>query len=166
MKKQKGFVLVMAMIFLMILTILGVTVLRNTALEEKMAGNFSDLNVALQASESALAACESLVAGWAVAPVPFDTTNVVDGFHLPSLTAPWIYDPDSTVWESTDVIVYDTLSVPLDLPDQPMCIIEHLGTVNTTIPPAVPVMKDNFRISAKGYGWNNSVHFSQLVMEK
>ena len=167
MKKQEGFVLITAMVFLLVMTLLGTSVMSSTALEEKMAGNYSDRNVAIQASYSALAACEKVVENWVAAPVPFDPTNGTDGLHLPDITNPnHIYDPDSPNWESTDVIVYDTLSAPLDLPDQPVCIIEHLGTVNTATPPAPPVMKDNFRISAKGYGRNNSVYFSQSVLVK
>lgn len=165
MKKQEGFVLITAMVFLLVMTLLGTSVMSNTTLEEKMAGNFSDLNVAFQASESALAACEKVVEGWVVAPVPFDPTNGTDGLHLPSATLP-IFDPTNSNWQSTDVIEYDTLATALDLPYQPVCIIEHLGTVNTAIPPLPPVMKDNFRISAMGEGWNNSVYFSQSVLVK
>jgi len=165
MKKQNGFVLVAAMVFLLIMTILGTTTMSNTALEEKMAGSYQDSNTALQASYSALAACEKLVDNWVAAPVPFDPTNGTDGLHIPSITIP-IYIPGNSNWESTDVIEYDTLEVALDLPDQPVCIIEHLGTVNTAVPPAPPVLKNNFRISAKGYGRQNSVYYSQLVLVK
>lgn len=168
MKKQKGAVLIVAMVFLLIMTLLGTTVMSNTMLEEKMAGSFQDVNTALQASYSALAACEKLVDDWVVAPVPFDPTNGTDGLHLPSAATP-IYDSNNSNWESTDVIEYDTLQAALDLPDQPVCIIEHLGTVNiapVTSPPTLPIWKNNFRISAKGYGRNGGIHFSQSVLVK
>lgn len=165
MKRQRGFVLVVAMVFLLIMTLLGTTIMANTVLEERMAGNFSDSNTALQSSESALAACEDLIIGWVAEPIPFDPTNYTDGFHLPSLTVP-IYSPNNSVWESTDVIEYDTLEAPLNLPDQPVCIIEHLGTVNIAVPPAPPVLKNNFRVSAKGYGRNGAIYFSQSVMQR
>ena len=83
MKKQEGFVLITAMVFLLVMTLLGTSVMSSTALEEKMAGSYSDRNVAIQASYWALAACESLVDGWAVIPF-FDPTTGVAGLHLPS----------------------------------------------------------------------------------
>lgn len=164
MKKQKGIVLVMALVFLVIMTLLGTAVMSDTALQEKMAGNLQDRSVAVQASYSSLAACESWVIGWATLPT-FDPTNGTDGLHLPSPTIP-VYDPDSSVWESTDVVVYDTLETALNLPDQPVCVIEHLGTFDTAVPPNPPAFKDFIRISAKGYGRNNATYFSQSVVEK
>lgn len=165
MKKQKGFVLITAMVFLLVMTLLGTSVMSGTTLEEKMSGSFADRNIAIQASYSALAACEKVVEGWVGAPVPFDPTNGTDGLHLPSTTLP-IFDPSNSNWQSTDVIEYDTLATALDIPYQPVCIIEHLGTVNTAIPPLPPVMKNNFRISAMGEGWNGSVYYTQSVLVK
>ncbi|PKD42165.1 hypothetical protein CWO84_01830 [Methylomonas sp. Kb3] len=57
--KQTGAVLVVALIMLMLLTIIGVTGTNVTSLEEKMAGNMRDRNLAFQAAESALQAGET-----------------------------------------------------------------------------------------------------------
>ena len=54
MKHEKGVILVTALIFLLILTILGVSSMSGTVLEERMAGNQADRNMAFQAAESAL----------------------------------------------------------------------------------------------------------------
>lgn len=51
---QRGAVLVIALLFLVILTMLGVSSMTTTTLEEKMAGNARDYNLALQAAEAAL----------------------------------------------------------------------------------------------------------------
>lgn len=53
-KPQSGMVLVISLIILMLLTLIGITGLQTTGLEEKMAGNMRDRNVAFQAAESAL----------------------------------------------------------------------------------------------------------------
>lgn len=50
--RQKGAVLVMALVILVVLTILGVTVMNTTSLGEKMAGNLQEATRAFQASES------------------------------------------------------------------------------------------------------------------
>lgn len=53
-KRQQGATLVVALIFLSILALLGVTVAQTTQLEERMAGNTRDRDLAFQATEAAL----------------------------------------------------------------------------------------------------------------
>jgi len=53
-QKQSGVVLIISLIILLLLTIIGVTAMQVTGLEEKMAGNHKDKNVAFQATEAAL----------------------------------------------------------------------------------------------------------------
>ena len=53
-KRQRGVTLIVAMIFLAILALLGVTVAQTTQLEERMAGNTRDRDLAFQATEAAL----------------------------------------------------------------------------------------------------------------
>jgi type IV pilus assembly protein PilX len=52
--RQRGTVLIVALMFLIILTLLGLATMTGTTLEEKMAGNARDYNTALQAAEAAL----------------------------------------------------------------------------------------------------------------
>lgn len=51
---QDGAVLVVSLIMLLLLTIIGVTAMRTVTLEERMAGNLRDRNIANQAAESSL----------------------------------------------------------------------------------------------------------------
>jgi len=52
--KQEGAVLLVALIMLLLLTILGAAAMRDTNLEERMAGNMRDHALAFQAAEAAL----------------------------------------------------------------------------------------------------------------
>lgn len=52
--KERGFVLIVGMLFLIVLTVLVLSMMRTSMLEERMAGNNRDWNVAFQAAESAL----------------------------------------------------------------------------------------------------------------
>jgi type IV pilus assembly protein PilX len=52
--RQQGAVLIVALIFLVILTMLGVTAMTGTTMEQRMAGNARDLAIALQAAEAAV----------------------------------------------------------------------------------------------------------------
>jgi len=53
-RQQQGATLVVGLIFLAVLTLIGVTAARVSGLEERMAGNLRDRAVALQAAEMAL----------------------------------------------------------------------------------------------------------------
>lgn len=52
--RQGGMTLVVSLIFLLILTILGVTAMNTSSLQQKMAGNMRDSDMALQAAETGL----------------------------------------------------------------------------------------------------------------
>lgn len=52
--REQGAVLAIGLIFLVVMTLLGVTAMSTTSLENKMAGNLKDWSLALQASEGGL----------------------------------------------------------------------------------------------------------------
>lgn len=53
-RSQRGVSLVVSLIFLVILTLLGLTAMRVATMEERMSGNARDRNIAFQAAEAAL----------------------------------------------------------------------------------------------------------------
>ncbi len=53
-RKQRGAVLIVALIFLLVMTILIMASVRGTVLQERMAGNLYDRSLAFQAAEAAL----------------------------------------------------------------------------------------------------------------
>jgi type IV pilus assembly protein PilX len=53
-KKQQGIVLIISMIMLLMMTLLGVTAMKTSLMEEKMAGNTRDATLAFHAAETAL----------------------------------------------------------------------------------------------------------------
>ncbi|WP_207905857.1 pilus assembly PilX family protein [Aestuariirhabdus litorea] len=61
MKKQRGSVLAISLILLLILTMVGIRGMQSTALEERMSGNYQDNNLAFQAAEAALTEAEDWV---------------------------------------------------------------------------------------------------------
>jgi type IV pilus assembly protein PilX len=52
--RQRGAILVTSMLLLLVLTVLGIAMIKMTNMQERMSGNTRDLNVALQAAEAAL----------------------------------------------------------------------------------------------------------------
>lgn len=67
---QRGVVLVVSLIMLLLLSIVGITAMQTTQLEEKMAGNQRNLNLAFQAAESALRSGEGWISGRMTRPNP------------------------------------------------------------------------------------------------
>ena len=62
-RRERGTVLIVALMFLIVLTLLGLATMNSTTLEEKMAGSSRDYNAALQAAESALRDAEADLKG-------------------------------------------------------------------------------------------------------
>lgn len=60
---QSGAVLIISLIMLLLLTLIGTSSMQTTSLEEKMAGNFRDRNLAFQAAESAIRDAELDIRG-------------------------------------------------------------------------------------------------------
>ena len=61
--RQGGTVLLVALMFLIVITLLGLSSMKSTTLEERMAGNARDYNIALQAAEAALRDAEADLKG-------------------------------------------------------------------------------------------------------
>jgi type IV pilus assembly protein PilX len=90
---QSGAVLIVSLIMLLLLTIIGITGSQVTGLEEKMAGNSRNYNLAFQAAESALRVGEAATKGspvfytgaqpinWADAAVTTYTSGVLTGVY-------------------------------------------------------------------------------------
>ncbi len=58
-----GSALIVSLIILLVMTLLGITAMSTSTLEEKMAGNMRDSNLAFQAAEAALRAGETMTNG-------------------------------------------------------------------------------------------------------
>lgn len=159
--RQQGVALIMAMVFLMILTIIGVTVMSTTSLQEKMAGNVQDKHSAFQAAESALRAAEAVVEAWPAKPNDF--VNNTAGHYLPQPggTDPWWltvdWDPAAGQALTIAATIYGVFA-------QPTYIIEDLGqlpgtgggasSIVTGFAPPAAVAGDAsmYRITARGIG--------------
>lgn len=137
-QKQQGVVFVTALVFLAVITLLGVTAMKTANLEERMAGNMRDRNVALQMAEMTLRYAEKHIADNDLTtnvPMPiegvanFDVT-CTGGFcyYGAGVAAPDELDPDTASW-----LAYCT-------PDCPLAYV--VGTVFSVngIPYAAPAL--------------------------
>lgn len=68
--RQRGTVLVIGLILLLVVTLLGVSAMQTTVLQERMAGNLRQSNLALQSAEAALQAALAYLGSLGNAPLP------------------------------------------------------------------------------------------------
>ena len=61
--RQRGTVLVVGLVVLLVMTLLGITSMQNTVLEERMAGNVLDRNLAFHAAEAGIQLALSFIEG-------------------------------------------------------------------------------------------------------
>lgn len=129
--KQRGATLVISLFILLVLTLLGVSAMQGTFLEEKMTGNMRDQQIALQAAEAAIYVAENYIESITTTG-RFDGTNGFLGVGDPE---PDFFDT-STWTDNTksSLITYsDLLGSPIpgiDAANQPRVVIKHLGDVS------------------------------------
>jgi len=161
-QKQRGAILLFCLVFLAVLTMMGVSGMESATLEERMSGNMRDHEVAFNAAESALQAAEAwliLQNTLPITSVDGSTTvwaedsmdpNNADGFYW------WDHgDIDPTWWTNNA----DAIANVAQVAEQPRYIIEEYRTVDTGQSIAigsgeVTVPRTFHRITARGVGIN------------
>ncbi|HUH95414.1 MAG TPA: PilX N-terminal domain-containing pilus assembly protein [Casimicrobiaceae bacterium] len=130
---QRGISLFPSMMFLLVLAVLGVAALNSTLLQEKMAGNAKDTNVAFQAAEAGLRDAESDVAQ-NIGPGTVFSASCSTGLCTPPSTwpTPTSLDISKAIdWSNADLRrVYGSQTGVAALPDvaaQPLYVIEKLS---------------------------------------
>ena len=150
--QQKGAVLIVSIVVLLVLTLISVTAMQTTSLEEKMAGNMRNKNLAFQAAEAALRAGEGYLSGATLD--SFDGTN---GLYQPATGS-------QQRWEMVDwytavnVRTYDKDSDGRDLNDlasMPTYLIEELSVDTGTggsLEAGTPHDSKLYRVTSRGVG--------------
>ncbi|HEX5865097.1 MAG TPA: PilX N-terminal domain-containing pilus assembly protein [Casimicrobiaceae bacterium] len=132
---QSGMSLFPALMFLLVLSVLGMSVLNSTLLQEKMAGNTKDTNVAFQAGEAGLRDAEADIALNVTAGTVF-TSSCTNGLCTPPSTWPTPLSTDISKvidWTSSaNTRVYGSqTSAPAlaDVAAPPLYVIEKLSSL-------------------------------------
>lgn len=165
-KRQKGAVLIVSMLLLIIMTLLGLSSMRNTTLEEKMAGNSRDIQLAFNAAEAALRQAETYLQVASLPPfvnISFDT----DGNHTGGVGG--YYQADTTIWKNIDWsdvddgsgtgMVLSVSATPLQgVAAQPAVYIEEMPAILTggSLEAGTPLTTGMYRITARGVGGSNT----------
>ena len=159
-ERQRGASLVIALTFLIVLTLLGLVSVRSSTVQERMAGNDRDRAVAVEAAEAALRDAEQDILNNLTTASPFDGA-CTNGLCMPATIAtpnwyqvPWTGATSRVYGAATGVGAY-----PLDVDRPPRYIVELL--------PDIPAGAGNslnanarsstsggtgYRVTARGWG--------------
>ncbi|MDO8273291.1 MAG: PilX N-terminal domain-containing pilus assembly protein [Gammaproteobacteria bacterium] len=162
---QRGAILIFCLVFLLVLTTMGVASMESTVLEERMAGNMQDHNAAFQAAESSLQSAES----WLIAQTLWPATSTDGSTTVWDLDA---MDPDggdalhwwedaareASDWWGSNAEVVDGVD---GLALAPRYIVEELADINAGQSLAIGTGVQNrvrvfHRITARGVGTSDS----------
>lgn len=123
-QKERGAVLIVSLVMLLIVTLIAVSSMQGTVMEEKMAGNTRDRNLAFQTAESSLREAEIYVAGLA----SMGTFTGSGGLY--GLTDAEPYYATSTTW--SDTLNHVVGSAPHGSYEAPRYFIKHYTVVKGT----------------------------------
>ena len=177
--KQQGAVLVMALMMLFVLTLIGVSSISTTSMEEKMSGNTRNRHLAFQASETAASDAERFITNNILNPTAQFTAGGVGGLYSLG-NGPSSGDAVNPVWWATPAnnrIPY--AQAIQDVATAPQYTIEYLGETTQAEASDIEITGGEdggaagsihtFRITSRGTGLtNNSVvviqsHFGKRI---
>ncbi|MFT5720273.1 MAG: type IV pilus assembly protein PilX [Motiliproteus sp.] len=146
--RQQGITLIICMIMLVVVTLLGLSSIRDATMEEKMAGNMKSRSVAFQAAESALREGEAFVNNPSLP--PFDGS----GGLYPPLAGIW--GAGAASWANNS-LVRRYSSALAGVAAAPVYIIEELSTGTPSASVAANQYQNTssqayFRITARAVG--------------
>ena len=127
MQRQKGIALFLSLVMLLILTILGVSSVQTTTLQERMSRSALDSNMAFQSAEATIHEAEDFIEANFESLVDFDAANAEDnGLYY---EAAWNETPnwETGIWNSGTGYRTGTGVPGVTQPAQ--YIIEHIRTI-------------------------------------
>jgi type IV pilus assembly protein PilX len=161
--RQRGAVLVVALLMLLIMTVLGVTAMQMSRMEERMAGNSRDINLAFQGAEAGLRDSEDKLRVLVVRPTTCAAAPCA--VFRQALLPTDMRGPDDAWWKAngTEYGVAGTQEVS-DTTRDPLEIVEDLGFVadSLTIGHGPPEGRNFYRVTANSTGASDT---AQALLE-
>ncbi|TWI54331.1 type IV pilus assembly protein PilX [Pseudomonas duriflava] len=144
-QEQQGSALIISLVFLLLLTMIGVTSIQDSTLQERMAGNERDRNLAFQAAEAALRAGEEFLREGS----PVFTASGSKGLLSPDYSGVSPVE-DGYQWDAHSQVFSGELA---GLQAKPRYVIEWITSSVIKSSDTVEVENSNFyRITARAVG--------------
>lgn len=136
-RTQSGAVLITSLVLLVVLTLLGLSSIQNTTLEERMSGNYRSSVAAFQAAESGLRAGEATMDAFNLRPIPNSTGSTgVWVEDAPPGGAAWWKNANANWWATTANIssyANNLAFVAGSNLQAPQYLVEELGLVKDSL---------------------------------
>jgi type IV pilus assembly protein PilX len=151
--KQQGAVLFISLIILVLLTILGLSSMKGTVLQEKMTGNFKNKSKSFQATETALRAGENWLKAQAGLP-SIDSQNLYTKGGVDALNNDWWWPNGQDVDAANNGTAVSVSGVS----KQPRFAVEQEAFSPDSLNVGVGAPSGSYvhRVSAYGIGGNDS----------
>lgn len=163
---QNGAALITGLIFLVVLTLISLSAIKSTSLEERMAGNARDQDIAFEAAEAGIRDAMKSLPG--LSPSSPFAAGCSNGLCLNDPVTPvWTAITNNNQWTSNKTLAYTGTPLTFDgttpLPIQPHYIIELIpnsvppfgssGTTGKGLTSGAQLTP--YRITARGWGMTN-----------
>jgi type IV pilus assembly protein PilX len=136
-RRQHGVTLIMALLFLLVMSMIGVMAARNNVLQEHMAGSTRSRELALQAAEAALKDAEQTLPNWRT--LPFDGSQPGLSTYDATIANDAAYWQDASRW-----VNYRLPQTALNqVVEQPRYRVEKMPVVGS---------EERYRVTARGVG--------------
>lgn len=160
--QQRGAVLAIGLIILLVLTLVGTSGINSVRMEERMTANTQDAGMAFMGAEAGLVQCEtdikssdSLSIESVSVPVNGYATIYSDG-----TVSRWWEDPDFWSDKNQRLENYESFATGtvVKLAEEPACVIEYIGDANPSMEFSEAVTNDSvasrkvYRITGFSYG--------------
>ncbi|MDP1977493.1 PilX N-terminal domain-containing pilus assembly protein [Undibacterium sp.] len=128
---QRGFVMLTAMVFLLVLTILALTAVRRATQGENIAKNLGEQNIAFQAAETALRYCQKEIELTLAGDnqLPLGTVQTIHGIPILRYQGTYPVFPLPEIWRNRTNWVAQGFRLPANTVEkvsaQPECMIEE-----------------------------------------
>ena len=153
--RERGAVLVVGLVFLLLMTLIGVTAFAVATQEERMAGNTRDRLRAFEAAEQALRECERYLSG------PLPPVVSADGSADPGMYEAADLDRSPPEAEKWQTIAWDSepsrqLNGVADVAEPPRCIVQRIGRARSSDlslrAEAAPTPASAYQVTARAVG--------------
>jgi type IV pilus assembly protein PilX len=156
--RQRGMILIVSMILLLVMTILALTVGQTSRMQEHMAGNFRDSDLSFQAAEAGLRDAEQFLWDQTAPPITCGAAPC-DVYQIDTFDDTDLRVQDEEWWndhgrEYGEVDAQEVTGVQED----PRYVIEELGFTpfSLTVGRGVPSGRTFYRNSSRAYGGTKS----------
>jgi type IV pilus assembly protein PilX len=150
---ERGVVLIIALLMLVIISLVASLSVRNATSSEAISGGVRTTQLATQAAEIALRYCEDSVSQLAGVTPTFVTTFTSDKIQAHSSTPAW---QSTTVWDASSTLVFvlpaasvNASNVSTTYSRMPECMVMNIPEADAT---GSIVSTKNYVITARGFG--------------